>query len=302
MSTVFKTLLQREWMQHHRVWLVLMAIPFVLYLVGLSFGQVAIHEDEAGPMPAAVLMMGVTAGMMAATTGVILLAVLMQAPGLARRDHSDRSIEYWLSLPTPPSASVAATLLAHWVLLPVAAIALGFLAGLVAGPLTALRALGAGSLAEVPWGQLMLFGLLFVARVCFGFLLALFWLSPLLLGLMAAGAWLKRWGAPVFVAALALLHAACALWLKSDVVGRTLEALWNNARRSVLASGPEVNLEGLGYQSSADVPGLLNLVTPLLASDAADALRLLLQPLALLAVGGAAAAFALIVWKRRVGH
>jgi hypothetical protein len=56
-------------------------------------------------------------------------------------------------------------------------------------------------------GALMLLahGLALLARTALGLVLATLWLSPLILLTMVASAWLKRWGLPALVAALALL-------------------------------------------------------------------------------------------------
>ena len=54
----------------------------------------------------------------AVVLGITVVALLIQTPGLARRDRQDRSIEFWLSLPTSHAASVAAPVLMHLVLVP----------------------------------------------------------------------------------------------------------------------------------------------------------------------------------------
>jgi len=45
--TQFKTLLQREWMQHHRGWLLMMLVPPVLLLLAVLFGQIeGLHDGD----------------------------------------------------------------------------------------------------------------------------------------------------------------------------------------------------------------------------------------------------------------
>ena len=53
----FNTLLQREWMQHHRGWLALMLLPPLLLLVLVPFGSIEIGPGEFGPAPALSLML-----------------------------------------------------------------------------------------------------------------------------------------------------------------------------------------------------------------------------------------------------
>ena len=112
----FSTLLQREWMQHHRGWLVLMLAPPVVALIALLL---PFSSVEVGPLQPAELMSMASIVVTLIVLGLAAISVLIQAPGLARRDRQDRSIEFWLSLPPSHAASIGATLLMHLLLVPV---------------------------------------------------------------------------------------------------------------------------------------------------------------------------------------
>jgi len=93
MWTRFKTLMLREWMQHHKGWLLVMAVPPLIFLALLPFGQVEIELAELSAMALAAVAMGLCT---VAVTGISWGAAMLQLPGLARRDQQDRSIEFWL--------------------------------------------------------------------------------------------------------------------------------------------------------------------------------------------------------------
>ena len=202
-SDIPNTLMLREWMQHRRGWMVLVALPALIMLgIGLS-GHMEIQFDGSeslnGPLP--------VAGALAAVCTLLTLflawgAALLQSPSLARRDVQDRSIEFWLSLPVGHVQSVGATVLTHLLLLPWAAIAFGLTAGLVTSLLVVASLFGPGAIVEVPWGLLLAAGVAAALRLALGVLLASLWLSPLILGTMAASAWLKRWGVPLVAGGL----------------------------------------------------------------------------------------------------
>ena len=108
----FRTLLLREWMQHRRGWQVLMAVPLVVLALVAVFGTLHVQvedldvgPDAPGPLPMA---LAAVAGVGMLSLGLAWAASMLQSPGLARRDVQDRSIEFWLSLPTSHS-SIAST-------------------------------------------------------------------------------------------------------------------------------------------------------------------------------------------------
>lgn len=196
----FKTLLLREWMQHGRGWLILTLAPLAVLLLALVFGQVQMGPSDHA---AGVLLMAAF-GYTLLLVLLAGLAVMFQSPGLARRDRQDRSIEFWLSLPTGHWVSIAAVVLAHFWLLPLMALALGLGGALLIAPLVVVRGFGVDALLHLPWSELLPALLAGSLRLAVGLVLAMAWFAPLLLLAMAASAWLKRWGVPVVAAVLGI--------------------------------------------------------------------------------------------------
>lgn len=297
----FKTLLLREWMQHQRGWLVLMALPFlVLVLVGL-FGEahVDLGGEDAGAPPALVVAVVTMMGLGGFTLMLAWLASLLQAPGLARRDVQDRSIEFWLSLPASHAQSIGATLLTHLVLWPWLALLAGVAGGVVASLLLVAKGFGIAAWFSLPWGTLLPALLSLTLRLMLGGLLATLWLSPLILGTMAASAWLKRWGVPVVAGIVFGGGLVLERVYGNPVVWRTLQVLGERASQALMAvdrsgRGPK----GLVIGQGDDVDVALGLVPGWMLHDAGQALAMLATPgfVAALAVGGLAFA---ALWLRR---
>lgn len=284
----FQTLMRREWMQHHRAWLLIALLPPVLMLLLLSFASLQMDRFDALQMVMFATVLGTLA-----VAGIFAAATLLQLPGLARRDEQDRSIEFWLSLPASHPASVGATLAMHLLLMPLIALGVGYLCSQLLGLVLVSRTLGFGEWAALPWGLLIGAGLAALLRAGFGGLLAVFWLLPLLLLTMVASAWLKRWGTAVLVLALGLGHALLANLYGWPVIGATIRALTHNAVQSVITPGNE--------RYPGDREQLLAFLTRaprLLLSDAAVAAANLWQPLALFALVFSAACFGLLVLRR----
>ena len=290
----FNTLLLREWMQHHRGWLALMLLPPILALLVLPFGSVEIGAGELGPVPALSLMLVAMLAVPAVVLGITVVALLFQTPGLARRDRQDRSIEFWLSLPTSHTASVAAPVLMHLVLVPLLALLIGAAFSYLIGALLVWKGFGAAAALGLPWATLLGVGLAGLARGLLGVGLACFWLMPVLLATMAASAWLKRWGTPVLALALAIGHKLLATLYGITAIGDTLAGLALNAR-AALAHGRPPSPSGGADMAQAwlsDAPRWF-------FDDALLALRDLGQPLFLFALAASAACFALLVLRRR---
>lgn len=203
----FKTLLLREWMQHHRGWLILAAIPLVLALPAVAFGQIEID----GEVPAAGLMLAFGAGYVGLVMMIALSAVVFQAPGMARRDWQDRSIEFWQSLPVPHWQPVAATQVSHLLLMPALVLGLAMLAALPVAMLATSRVMGPGAVLSLPWATLGLALLAAALRLLAGLLLGMLWLAPITLGMMAAAAWLKGWGPVALAATVGLIGGGLAM-------------------------------------------------------------------------------------------
>jgi hypothetical protein len=196
MTSRIPPLLLREWMQHKRGWLLTLALPPALVLALLPFGEA--HGVPDQPLAAGLITVMATA---MALLAISALSATFQLPGLARRDVQDRSIEFWLSLPSSHTESLLATLLAHVLLVPLAAVVFGFGIGYVIAAGVALKVAGFAGLAAVPWGQVTVLALPAMLRIAFGVVLALAWLAPLILMVMAAAAWLKRWSVAAIAAA-----------------------------------------------------------------------------------------------------
>jgi len=288
----FNTLLLREWMQHHRGWLVMMHAPPLLALLVVPFGTVEIGPGELGPMPAIMLMLMAMAAVPALVLGITAVALLFQATGLARRDQQDRSIEFWLSLPTSHSVSIGATVLMHFVLVPLAAVLIGAVMSQAIGFALVWKGFGANAAFTLPWGTLVSVGAAGLVRALFGVVLACAWLMPLLLLTMAASAWLKRWGAPILALVLSIGHKLLATFYGVTLMGDTVGGLLLNARRAMVHDMlPRVQGADAALAWLDDAPHWLLM-------DGLAALRDLAQPLFVFALVASAACFALLVLRR----
>ena len=293
----FVTLLQREWMQHQRGWLILLALPWAL-VVGLGMFAGFQIEMEGGAPGALVGTFMLTLALTALTFFLASGASLLMSPGLARRDVQDRSIEFWVSLPSSHVQSIAATLLMHLVALPMAAVFVGAVGGLLASPLMAAKLWGLGAWAGMPWGQLLAAVLAMTLRLAFGVALAMLWLSPLILGTMAASAWLKRWGVPMVVGGLAVGSLVLNKLYDISLVDDTLRYLVTQAAHAMLATTEQGRELSHVNEMEAFIPGL-----PLWClQDAGQALLALATPGFLATLLAGAAMFGLLVLRRRQGQ
>ena len=297
-------LLQREWLQHHRAWLLLTAVPPLVMLGLLAFArlQVDVDGDNAAQEiaqlhPAAIAMLTICAS---ALFCFVLAwgSALIQAPGLARRDLSDRSIEFWLALPVGHAAALAAPLLAHLLLFPLAALALGALAGLALTPLSLARFAGLGEWLALPWDTVIAGASSVVLRFALGLLLASLWLAPLVLVLMAASAWLRRWGLPAVVATVALIGSVLDKLYGNPLVWQLGAELLSRAGQSFVSGRAGGGLRLLPRQ---DPTPAIQALPGWAARDAGFALQALADPLLPGALAVAAGAFALLVLRRRRG-
>lgn len=304
LSRRFAALLQREWLQHHRAWLILSALPPLLMLLLLTLARMDISLDdgqaqrELATLPATAVALLTIA---AAAIGCFVLAwlsVLLQAPGLARRDLGDRSIEFWLSLPVGHTPALAAPLLAHFLLFPWAALAIGSVLGLALTPVSVARFTSLGDWAALPWGTLLAASASLVMRVALGLLLATVWLSPLILMAMAASAWLKRWGLPALVGGLLVVGGVLDKLYGNPVITAVGDRLFTLAGQSfVTARAPT----GLRLVPGEDPGAALAGLPGALWVDAGHAVAALADPMLPLALGVAAACFGLLVLRRRQG-
>lgn len=290
MNNHIPTLLQREWMQHKRGWLIAALAPPLLFLAMLPFGSVQ-------GLPTEKIGIGlISLAMVLICTGVVyvisLLVALFQLPGLARRDTQDRSIEFWLSLPGRPSESVAATVLAHAWLAPLGSAIVGAAFGLPIA-MSVLAAQGGMSLPlSVDWAEVVAAALPLLARGLLGTVPLLLWLLPLIFVLMAASAWLKRLGVPLVLVgtgvAVGVLHKVYAI----DWPLHALEALDDRINHTLLHNPDSLK------------DALMSNNTSLWAWMAQDLGGTLAELVSLQFIGWtavAAAGFALVVLKRSRG-
>lgn len=296
MSSRFLTLMQREWMQHHRGWLMLMFIPVGLFLLILPFGEVQLDE-KIPPMPLAAVALMATAAV------VFMLSyagAMFQLPGLARRDRQDRSIEFWLSLPASHSESIGATVLMHAFLIPVMALAVGAGLGLLSAVAMVVKVYGFAALAEPSWTSLVLAALVVLARGAVGVLLMTLWLAPLFMALMAASAWLKRWGVPVLIGGVLILGGVLKEVYDNRIVFDLLQRQFMGAGSALLGDPGGMNpLENAQPELSGE---FVKLVSQWAWHDIQATLG---QLFSVHFIGGlllAAACFGLLVLKRRQGR
>lgn len=292
-------LMQREWLQHRFAWAMLVLVPVALAVLPLSFGQVEFDTAWASQTgPERSLLVATIA--LLATTVVIFLVVgvtsLFITFGLARRDHADRSIEFWLSLPISHSQSLAVPLLVHLVLVPAAALLAGLAGGYVLSLLLVTRFVGLGDWFALPWGSIVPATLAFTLRLVAGLPLAMLWLSPLILLAMLANALLRRWGVPVLAVALgvgsAVLQGVFGFYGLSEVLLR----LVRGAGLSLAgASGEGVSLDD---DKAPDM--VLSHLPGWALQDFGAALQNLADPVFVGALAVSAALFAVLVaWRTR---
>jgi ABC-2 type transport system permease protein len=292
-------LMQREWLQHRFAWALLVLVPLGLAMLALSAGQVDFDDtfvqqsaSERG------LLMGTIALM--ATTVVIFIVVgvtsLFITFGLARRDHADRSIEFWLSLPVSHTQALAAPLLVHLVLVPAAALLAGLAGGYVLSLLLVTRFVGLGDWFALPWASLAPGSLAFAVRLAAGLPLAILWLSPLILLAVLANAFLRRWGVPVLAVTLgvgiAVLQGVFGIYALSEALLR----LGRGAALSLAgASG-----EGVTFSDEKAPDVVLASLPQWALHDFGVAVQNLADPVFVGALVVSAALFAaLVAWRAR---
>jgi ABC-2 type transport system permease protein len=216
--------------------------------------------------------------------------------GLARRDHADRSVEFWLSLPTGHAQSLGVPLAVHLILAPLAALAAGLAGGLLLSLVLVGRLAGIGEWLALPWPAMLAAVLAIAARLALGLVLAALWLLPLILIVVLAVAWFRRWGFVIVAVGLGLgswlLERVFGQPVLTDLVGRLL----TNAGRSFINSGGVA----LSNETGESVQTALAMAPRWMFADAGAALQMLASPLLLGGLLVAAACFAgLVDWRRR---
>jgi ABC-2 type transport system permease protein len=292
-------LMRREWLQHRFVWAMLMLVPLGLAVLLLSFGQVDMGDAMAERPPAdvAAVMGGMT---IVITAAILFLLVWMTSvfvtSGLARRDHGDRSVEFWLSLPTGHAESYAAPLLVHLLLAPAVALLVGLAGGYAMSLLVVSRFIGFSEWLALPWGDVITATLAVTARVLAGLPLATLWLSPLIMLAVLANALFKRWGLPVLAVGLGLGGVVLKYVFGQPMLGQALGRLGSEAATALL---------GASQQSpTGDRPSAVEVLKALpgwTATDLGAAVSSAASPAMLGTLAVAAALFAALVYWRRQG-
>lgn len=289
-------LMQREWLQHRMAWGLMAVVPALLAVLLLTFGQVQIDPDDVGEhLPVAMALAALGGGMGLYLVMLWIVAVITTA-GFARRDHGDRSVEFWLSLPTGHGESLGVPLLVHLVLVPIAAILAGAAGGLVASFVLVTRVDGVGAWFALPWGGLFVGAAAIFARLAAGVIMATLWLSPLLLLMVLLTAWFRRWG--LVILALALGVGTQVLDHAFGIGGpaRILAMILVNAGKSVA----NAHQGGMVIEEPVDVVGALQLIPSWALGDIGHAMRLLASPVLVGGLVVAAICFALLVrWRQR---
>jgi hypothetical protein len=224
------------------------------------------------------------------------LTALIIVAGIARRDHADRSVEFWLSLPTGHAESLSVPLIVHLLLAPLAALGVGLLGGLLVSALLVGRLAGYGEWLALPWPALMAGALSIVGRLAAGLVLAVIWLSPLILATVLLTAWFRRWGLVILAVGIGLGSVILDRLFGQPILSDLLSQLIANAGRSLAnTGGGSFVVEGV-----EDVPTAIRQIPRWALADTASALRLLASPLLAGALLVAGACFAgLVDWRRR---
>jgi hypothetical protein len=298
----FTILLQREWMQHRFGWLVLMGLPTGLMLLAALFGAIHVELGEQAfdrMPPPFVFAAGCIGASAVLTMGLVWMSSMLQSNGLARRDVQDRSIEFWLSLPASHSQSIGATLLMHLLLAPWAALLAGLAGGFLLSIVAVVRLFGIGDWLALPWGTIAATTFLLTLRVMIGLLLATLWLSPLVLGSMAASAWLKRWGLPAVVGAVVVGGTLLDRLYGNRIVWDVLHTLGTKASQAFLGADRGSTSFGIVIERNDDFAGALAAAPGWLLHDLGSALAQLASPVFLVTLMSGAGAFGLLVLRRQ---
>jgi hypothetical protein len=295
-STRFKTLLQREWMQHHLGWLFVMLTAPLLFLVAIPFGQIQLDDHMPPPTLLAAAVIGMTT---LAVFGITFLVTSFQLSGLARRDTQDRTIEFWLSLPGSHSESILATVLMHTVFVFLLALGIGAAMGVLLSIAALIKVMGVGALMEVSWWALLVAGAAGLARLALGVVLFTLWLSPMFMLLMAASAWLKRWGTPVVIAAVVIGGNVLDKLYGNPIVWKLMQAQFDGAGRAMMDASNQMRD---GSVSPESMPQFISNFAGWALNDAGSALAQTASLHFIVGLAVAAACFGLVILYRRQAH
>jgi ABC-2 type transport system permease protein len=292
-------LMQREWLQHRFAWALLALLPLVLSILVLGVATIEL-DDEMNAMPPQDLALMLAAIAVVISGGVMLLLFgvtsLFNAIGSPRRDDGDRSVEFWLSLPSGHAESLLAPMLVHLLLVPVAAVGVGLLASVPVSMVVVGRVIGWGEWFSLPWGALAAAAGTLALRIAAGLPLALAWLLPLLLSAMLANAFFRRWGLPLLVVAVGLVSVGMDRVFGQPLLVQAVGLLASHAATSLAGAGGGA---GIKVEGPAQAHEALSLLPGWAAHDFAVAVRDLFQPAFVGACAASALLFAALLWWRR---
>jgi ABC-2 type transport system permease protein len=298
-TRALRPLLLREWIQHRFAWALLALIPLGLAALTAAVGHVEFGDEEL-QMPQKLPLLLAVIPAIAGTALMLVIALVtafVQIVGLARRDHADRSIEYWLSLPVPHAAALGVPLLVHMILMPAAALLVGWLGGQLVGALLVGRVIGLQALADLPWADMLAATSALFLRFAAGLPIAALWAAPLIMLLVLLNAWFKRWGFVVLIVGLGLLSLFEQITIGQRWLLTTAAELLRRAGLSLIGAGGESVVFGKG----ADDAEALTRLPRLAAMDFAAALQALASPLFVGGLVFSVACFALVLHWRRFG-
>lgn len=295
----FLTLMHREWMQHRLGWLLLAFVPLVLALLLTGVGDIEIDDSEVQSAGAMLPALVALVTMLASTFivfAILWFTSMVLLSGLPRRDHADRSVEFWMSLPTRHSVSLGAPVLMHLLVVPAAALVVGVLGGVLLSAVTVSRVSGVAAWFDLPWGVMLPATLAVLLRLLAGLPLATLWLLPLIMLVMLSTAWFRRWGIPLLAAVLGLgnlvLHQGYGITVLSEVLG---ELFTQAVHALVVVGGGQFKIDGPESAVAA-----LQAVPAWALADFGHALANLASPVLLGGLLFSGLCFALLVdWRQR---
>jgi hypothetical protein len=292
-------LMQREWLQHRFAWALLVLVPLSLALMVFGIATIELDDDMTAMAPQDLALM-LAALTVAISIGVMLLLFgvtsLFNAIGSPRRDHGDRSIEFWLSLPSGHAESLVAPMLVHLLLVPLAALAAGLLVAVPMSMLVVGRVVGLDAWFALPWGTIVPAAAAIGLRLAAGLPLALAWLLPMLLAAMLANAFFRRWGLPLLVVAVALVSVGMDRLFGQPLLVQAIGLLSSHAATSMAGAGSGAGMPGDG---AGQVQAGLSLLPAWAVRDFAAAVRDLVQPAFVGACAASALLFVALLWWRR---
>ena len=289
-------LVQREWLQHRFGWSLLLLAPTALALLLSSFGELQFDAEDLNERLPTSMALATLAGTTTLYFVIMWLTSLIIVTGLARRDHGDRSIEFWLSLPTGHARSLAVPLGVHLLVAPAAALLVGLGSGILLSVVLVTRVSSFSTWLALPWAGLLIAGLAIVARIAVGLVLATLWLAPLIALTVLMTAWFRRWGLVILALVLGLGSQLLEKLLGRPLLAELLGTMFRNAGLSF--KGPDSS--GLVVENFSDFESLLGLVPRWAVEDSGQSLALLASPVLVGGLVVAAACFALLVqWRQR---